>query len=172
MEPIPGQVNDRVKKLNLYELPQYAWLVLLYYLMLNALLNFSQTEYCKIIFDIKLDFISSFPSTVVQLNETIKEKIAIWMPFIRFLWIGFFISGLLLTIVRRLPIVRNYGVIQWHADYGLFIFPWLALSDLTYYLYMHLGSLFILIPPLFYLCADFLERVRKKLESKGITLGR
>ncbi|MEK4973596.1 hypothetical protein NSQ89_14655 [Niallia sp. FSL R7-0648] len=122
-------VSNQISKLNIYTYPQYVWLVFLYYLMLNVAFKLLQllpisTSY----------FEKKMPVEILNINEMIMSKIDKWMPFLWFLVIAFFFSGILIVFIRFIPFVNNQKI-SYHGDIGIFLSIWLFLFAISYELY-------------------------------------
>lgn len=133
---ITKNIANHIQKLNLYILPKYIWLVLLYYLSLNTVSNlfFNATKN-------DANLINSVPVEAIKINTLILTEIEKWMPFIWFLCIAFFISGVSITFLK----VVTSNIID--AEYGLHIGFWLFIIGITFGLYNFLGMFFIILIP-------------------------
>ncbi|UXH44446.1 hypothetical protein N5C46_22990 [Rossellomorea vietnamensis] len=143
-------ISNEVKKINLYSLPQYTWLVLLYYLSINAIWNWVQ------VIDSKVDIM---PKQVIDLNNIIFITLKTWVPFVLFLGIAFLISGICLGVIKFLPFLEDERF-SWHGAYGIVIGMWLVIICLSFQTYLNFPIMFPFIIPMLYIVIDL---IRKKV---------
>lgn len=139
---IENELLTRARKLNIYLIPQYAWLILLYYLMLNCFYNL----FDKFIEHNNLNF--ELPAEVLSLNLKMMDLIEKWIPFFLFLSIALILSGIIIAAIRYLPFIGSYKL-SYHGMIGFDVGPWLFLMVITYYIFQISGSFFLIIIPIF-----------------------
>lgn len=127
------QIANQLKKLNFYTFPQYLWLVLIYYLMINCIVNFS--------FSAEIVKSTDIPKQILVYNDKIMLVIEHWVPFVELLSGAVFISGMLIAFVRYLPFFESQRVAR-DAAYGFYVGIWLFIFVYTYKLYSYLGDFF------------------------------
>ncbi|GAB1807647.1 hypothetical protein [Priestia megaterium] len=149
-------IANQIKKFNLYALPQFLWLVLLYYLMINVFF-----QYFQILF--KEDV--SIPFKVIDFNNLIIDTIDKWLPFTWLLGIAFFLSGILISLIKFFPYVESHKVSD-HGDYGIFLGVWILLIASTYSLYNILGLYFPIAVPLVPIIKYLWDKAWEKLNKK------
>lgn len=100
-----------VKKLNPFIVLQVLWIIEIYYLGLNAIMNSQILK--EIIPGFKL------PSLVQQYNCLILNWFNEWEEFVLFLAIGMLICGFMFAIIRGIPSMSQYKIINSYCVYGV-----------------------------------------------------
>lgn len=149
-------IANQIKKFNLYALPQFLWLALLYYLMINVFF-----QYFQILF--KEDV--SIPFKVINFNNLIIDTIDKWLPFTWLLSIAFFLSGILISLIKFFPYIDSYKVSD-HGDYGIFLGVWISLIAFACTLYNKLGLYFPIVVPLVPTIKYIWDKAIKKSNKK------
>ncbi|MCM3152253.1 hypothetical protein V8V54_07660 [Priestia megaterium] len=149
-------IANQVKKFNLYALPQFLWLAILYYLMINVFF-----QYFQILF--KEDV--SIPFKVINFNNLIIDTIDKWLPFTWLLGIAFFLSGILISLIKFFPYIDSYKVSD-HGDYGIFLGVWISLIAFACTLYNKLGLYFPIMVPLVPTIKYIWDKTIKKSNKK------
>ncbi len=139
-------VSGGIKNLNLFTILQVAWLIELYYLGANSILEFVTNNSGGI--NIKV------PTEIEEYNTLILGYFKEWSMFILFLIISMFICGISFLFLTAIPKLKNYNIIRVYSSYGLYAAGWLGLIFFTYYLYNNIGILFI-----------FIEELKKKIKK-------
>jgi hypothetical protein len=152
-----------ISKLNLYVIPQFLWLMILYYLMINVFYNY----YLFILKELNIHNKGYLPNEVIELNTKIMYEIKIWLPFILFLGIALLLSGLLIALIKYLPIIKNYEF-SYHGDFGLFVGGWLILICLTIKLYQWFDGYFIIIFLIISMLLIFIDYRKNTSKSKSV----
>lgn len=134
--PIDTYLEKRIRLFNIYTLPQVAWIIELYYLMLNSLLVNASA------LGIKEVSIYSFPPQVNEYNLLIHQYLMQWAVFIQFLALGLLVSGFIISLVRAIPVLSDYKVISIYSKYGITSCMWFFLLGFTYNLYSYSPRLF------------------------------
>ncbi|WP_019242829.1 MULTISPECIES: hypothetical protein [Bacillus] len=125
-----------LNKLNLYILPHYIWLIILYYLMINVFY-----KYFLSVFKDQDKIITSIPNEVIQFNSMILHEIDKWLPLLWFLGFAFIFSGIFIGFIQHAPILHNKKISE-HGIYGLFLGPWLLFIAITIEIYNFSGGYF------------------------------
>lgn len=144
-------LTHHIEKLNLYILPKYIWLALLYFLSINTVLNLFLRA-------TKTDptFPKFIPEEANKVNDIIMTHLEKWIPFVLFLCIAFVISGFTITFLKFVNInIRD-------VEYGLYIGFWLFIIVATFEFYIILGSFFLLLIPFTALVKYSLSRLMLK----------
>ncbi|MGZ0879049.1 hypothetical protein ACWZQY_024085 [Priestia megaterium] len=149
-------IANQVKKFNLYVLPQFLWLVLLYYLMINVFFQYFQVLFKEDV---------SIPFKVIDFNNLIIDTIDKWLPFTWLLGIAFFLSGIFISLIKFFPYVESHKVSD-YGDYGIFLGVWILLIASTYSLYNILGLYFPIAVPLVPIIKYLWDKVWEKLNKK------
>ncbi|WP_102707336.1 hypothetical protein [Terribacillus saccharophilus] len=150
-----NELLTRARKLNLYVLPQYVWLILLYYLMINSLYN---------LFASTLESYPKIPQEVLIFNNVLMGYIEEWSPFLWFLSISLIISGILIAFIRYLPVLSSYNF-SYRGDIGIYLGSWILLISITIYLYENFGSWFHVVIPLCYFVIGIWEKIKNSIFS-------
>ncbi|WP_156289426.1 hypothetical protein [Oceanobacillus salinisoli] len=138
---ITNEFLTRVRKLNIYLIPQYLWLILLYYLMINALY--------KLFGIMNQDFNFNVPNEILTLNNTILNTIEKWTPFLWFLSIALVFCGLIIAFIQYLPVLESYDF-SYRGGIGVYLGSWLLLIVVTIYLFKFLSVFFLVVIPICY----------------------
>jgi hypothetical protein len=133
-------LEERLKLLNPYILPQMIWLVELYYLLLNSIYNLGLKLLPEVIPTLHI------PKEITKYNTLILNYFDDWHNFSILLGVGFLLAGFIMWFVTHLPIVGDYRKIFSNATYGLHVFHWFLLIGITYKLYIILKLFFPLVP--------------------------
>ncbi|WP_346244182.1 hypothetical protein MKZ19_07435 [Shouchella clausii] len=157
---LTSEIANRVRKLNIYLIPQYLWLILLYYLTLNALYKIYDDGDDP--FKNNSDSTIDFPNEILLFNETIMTTIEKWTPFLWFLAIALIFSGLLITFIKFLPVISSYKISD-HCDIGIYLGFWVLLIAITIYLFNFLGYFFPLTIPICFLLTGLWQSKLKNL---------
>ncbi|MYL57385.1 hypothetical protein GLW20_07685 [Virgibacillus halodenitrificans] len=148
-----SEVFTRLQKLNIYIIPQYLWLILLYYLMINTfynlLIKFKENNP-----EIKIDFPDEFKS----LNETILNTLSDWSIFFLFLSIALFFSGISIAFIYYLPVIRKNIKLAVTGSIGIELGLWLLLITVTYFLFKSLSWFFLFVIPLLSLITIYWDK--------------
>jgi hypothetical protein len=145
-------VMTQVNKLNLYMIPQYLWLVFLYYLMLNVFLNYAES------LSPELSFV---PDLILEKNDNLKAVISSLMPFIWFLGISLIGCGFLISAIRLLPYLEKFKM-SYDGEYGLFLGTWLLLIGFTHALYAFIPGIFPFVILILALIKDGILKLKEK----------
>lgn len=153
---LTNELLTRARKLNIYLIPQYSWLILLYYLMINALykvFNFLGKN--------NPDFNFDLPTNLLSLNDTVMTHLQEWTPFIWFIAITLIVSGFIIAFIQYLPVLDGYDF-SYRAGIGVYLGVWILLIAITIHLYDTLGGLFILSIPI---CFGLTELWKQKIKD-------
>lgn len=162
--------SDKLKKLNLYILPQFIWLIELYYLLLNSLIQI--VDKTKFYAEFNLKPISHYiPEVVAEKNLLIMKYLNEWNTFIFLFSFGMLICGILLTLLRGISVVKNYNIIFRHSSYGMDVFLWIFLIAVTFWFYEKLNYWFPFIIIIPYLWTKIWEKIKESLERRGFSFG-
>lgn len=137
---IEKEVFTRISKLNIFLIPQYLWLLLLYYLMINLFYDFLINNLEE------KNVIPLIPNEVLKLNEKIMTTIDSWLPFLFFIAISLFISGIIIGFIQVLPIIENYNF-SYYGSIGVYLGLWIFLIASTYSIFEFSRTIFISIIP-------------------------
>lgn len=147
-----GEVFTRLRKLNIYILPQYLWLILLYYLMINTFydlfIKFKNNNP-----EITIDF----PEEIKSLNENILNTLNEWSMFFLFLSFALFFSGIIIASIYYLPVIRKNIKLAVTGSIGIELGLWLLLITVTYFLFNTLSWFFLFVLPIFALITSYWE---------------
>jgi len=153
-------LKDILNKLDIYAIFQIFWLLEVYYLMANSMVN--------IIAIMQKDnsIISSIPETVVIYNNLILKYFEEWSRFISYLALILFISGFILSFVRIIPIISNYNLVRMNCEWGIYSGLWLILIYCTYEMCSKSYFLFCIIIPVLAMFFEFIAWLKVKLRDK------
>ncbi|MED4634996.1 hypothetical protein P9443_19170 [Peribacillus frigoritolerans] len=154
---ISSVVTNQLRRLNLYVLPQYLWLILLYYLMINSfIILFENIEDFRI-------FIKNIPEVFLNYNNIVMRYIDMWVPFLIFLGFILILSGVIIKTIQVLPYIENFQITI-HGPFGIYLGIWMLIISCTYKSYIILGSWFLLLLPAIYCIAEVIKKlINKKL---------
>lgn len=119
-------VNNTVKNQNLYTIPQYLLIILIYYLMFNAIFN-SITN-----LNINVDKI--VPEIILTNNDKLKILLDEWMPFVGLLGVVCFIAGFLIDGLKHIPYISGFKAFH-ESGISWYIAPWLIIGYAFFVLY-------------------------------------
>jgi hypothetical protein len=142
----------QVNKLNLYMIPQYLWLVFLYYLMLNVFLNYAEN------LSPELSFV---PDLILEKNNDLKAAISSLIPFIWFMGISLIGCGFLISAIRLLPYLEKFKM-SYDGEYGLFLGTWLLLIGFTHALYAFIPGIFPFLILILAITKDGILKLKEK----------
>ncbi|MFD6207331.1 hypothetical protein [Peribacillus sp. NPDC060253] len=137
---ISSIVTNQLKQLNLYLIPSYLWLFLLYYLIINSLITF---------FEYMGDFgpiIKKIPKELLSYNNIIMRYLDMWVPLFGFFGLVIFIAGVIVALIQFLPYIGNYKMTI-HGAYGISLGIWFIIIWATYKSYVFLDLWFLLLLP-------------------------
>lgn len=155
-----NEITNRIKQLDLYLIPQFTWLVLLYFLMLNTCFKyFLKIKNAIETSDNNLNF--KIPKEIISFNTTITHEISIWTPFLWFISISLIISGFFIAFLKFVPGVSS-NVMFYHIEFGIYFGLWILLIVVTLLIYNLFGLYFPLAFPILYFITDQWDKVRTK----------
>lgn len=145
-----------IGKLNLHTIFHALWLIELYYLGINSLLN--------IVLNYDFTFIEIVPNEVQQYNSIIMSYFEQYIYFIIFSAVGLLLCGTAFVFISRIPLLCNYQLIRDYSSYGVTSGLWLLALCTTYQLYkdIKLGVLFA--PIIIYLFIELIRWLRKLID--------
>ena len=158
--------KNGAKKLNLYTMLQVMWILELYYLGANEIYEFL-VENPQIIKGFNIDTIC-LPKEIAIYNNLIKEYFSSWSSFVIFFAIAMIICGVCFTFIRLIPVLRDYRLIYVYSSYGAVVGTWLILIYFTYYLYLKIGIIFMIIPIFISMGLIAIEKLKKYLKRSPI----
>lgn len=135
MDVLTQETLKKIFSISFYTLPQYIWILLLYYIMLNSLSDLFISE-------ILSDYI---PKHVKELNQVALDFLEQYQWFVLFLSLGLFISGFFITILKIIPYLNNFQSMFIAGKQGIDYGFWLFLMWATIYFYNSVGKCFIII---------------------------
>lgn len=141
--------EELIKKLNLFKIVQVIFVIELYYLAFNSLLNLL----------IKINIF--IPVEICKYNTMILDYFQKYKGFVGLLAFGLFIYGLTFKLLNFTPILKNYEVILIYGDSGIFIGLWLILIYITYKAYLFLNVWFIIYIPLLCITLNTIKKILK-----------
>ncbi|WP_375199715.1 hypothetical protein [Bacillus sp. RS11] len=150
--------DNIIKGMTLYTLPQYLLLVLIYYLMVNSVLN---------VFKDMINVQSVIPKIALEKNAEILTLIHSWLPFIGLLGVTLFVSGLFIGVLTYIPGFLGNRVF-YNASFGVIIGPWLILSYIAYLIFNYNQTLFMFSIIISYFMIEGAKLICKK---NGISFG-
>ncbi|MBY6836266.1 hypothetical protein [Clostridium botulinum] len=150
-------VKNTIKGLNIFTVFHVVWLIEIYYLGLNSLLN---NETIKQAFEIV-----KLPVLVERYNNLILGYFKEWNYFIFLLSAGLFICGFAFSFIKTIPGLSYYNIIYRYCSQGGYISGWLFLIYLSYIAYLNLGTLCLLIPMLIAIFNEVVKKIRNKLNA-------
>ncbi|MCR8655845.1 hypothetical protein [Paenibacillus endoradicis] len=160
--------TGKFKQLNLYVLPQFMWLILLYYLMLNSFVSIIDKS--NLLQNIGLKpILTYFPEIIIEKNELILQFLTDWCPFIIFLSIGLLLCGVILILLKEIIVIGEYKVIWNHSSYGISAFLWYSLIGITIYFYELMQAWFPLYVIVAYTLSKSFEIVKEKINKGDLT---
>lgn len=148
-------VKNTLKGLNIFTVFQVAWLIEIYYLGLNSLLN---NEIIRQAFPIM-----KLPVLAEQYNNMILGYFKEWNNFVMLLSVGVFICGFAFSLIKAIPGISDYNIIYMYSSQGGYIGGWLFLIYLSYIAYLNLGVFCLLIPAIMTAINDIIEKIKNKL---------
>ncbi|CAM4018596.1 hypothetical protein [Mesobacillus zeae] len=140
-----------LSQLNLYILPQYVWLIITYYLMINVFYDYSSH-----LFKNDIELFKKIPTEAFEFNSMVLGEINKWLPLVWFLSFAFLFSGLIIVLIRFFPFLENLKM-SFHGRYGLFLGGWLLITAISIQLYNYAGHffpLFIVAVALIKICGE------------------
>lgn len=149
-------IKNTIKGLNIFTVFQVIWLIEIYYLGLNSLLN---NETIKQAFQI-----TKLPVLAEQYNNVILGYFNEWNNFVLILSAGVFICGFVFSVIKTIPWLSDYNIIYMYCSQGGYIGGWLFLIYLSYIAYLKLGILYLLIPIIIAIITAMINKIRDKLE--------
>lgn len=162
--------NKQIKNINLFTVFQVIWVIEVYYLMINSLLNLMRFLQTSTLYNI----LNEIPDKALEYNNLIIQYFDEWSFFAILLGIACFISGGIIGGIKYLPKIGDYTIIKVYADYGLYSGGWLLLIGSTYLLYNLNSKIFFLSFILMMIVVITLSKVikdmREWLNDKGITI--
>lgn len=145
-------VKSEMKKMNLFLILQFIWIVEFYILAIFSL----KKSICNI--------------TIIQINEPIiiqnySQIVLDWMDtynrYILLMGIILFIAGTSGTVFKYIPYLNNYKLIIQYCDFGIYAGIWLIIISITYAVYAIIGGIFILVPVIISLLCCFIKYLLK-----------
>lgn len=127
-----------IEKFNVFKTVQLVFILELYYLGMNSLLNIAINEGIAV----------NIPSVVTRYNNLVLNYFKEWNGFVLLLSIGLIICGVFLNFLNITPIIKHYMIIIQYSSSGIFIGLWLLFIYFTYIAYLYLDYFFILYIPL------------------------
>ncbi|MDM5359702.1 hypothetical protein [Peribacillus sp. ACCC06369] len=141
-------------KNNIYAIPQFAWLILLYIYVINSLASLFKNA-------LEPSVIKTIPESLLIYNDIIMKFIDNWAPSFLPLGLLLMYSGVLISFIQTLPYIGSLKVAL-HAPSGIYLGLWMLIIYITYKSYIIWGSWFLLLLPAIYCITE----VVKKLKSK------
>lgn len=153
-------LKDILNKPDIYAIFQIFWLLEVYYLMVNSIVN--------IIAIIQKDnsIVSSIPKTVEIYNNLILKYFEEWSSFISYLALILFLSGFILSFVKIIPIISNYNLIRVNCEWGIYSGLWLILIYYTYEIFSKSYFMFCVAIPILAMFFQFITWLKVKLREK------
>jgi hypothetical protein len=167
VKTLDSYFSNKLKKINLYQIPQFIWLIELYYLMSNAFIKI--LDNINIMHKIGLNSVVTYlPNIVVKYNELVLQYLFEWSNFILFISLALLFSGLIITLLRETASFQNFGIIWEHCSYGLDVYFWFLFIALTYYTFNTLEAWFPTFIVVLFIGSKIWSFLRQRLEDKGI----
>ena len=149
-----------LNKLDIYKTFQIFWLIEVYYLMANSMINI--IEFVR-----NGDFItSSMPKIVIEYNTLILKYFKEWSIFLAYIAVVLFISGIILKYLKVIPIISKYKIIIENCDWGIYSGLWLTLIYCTYEIFSTSCLMFCVIVPILAMYFKFMQWIALKLKDK------
>ncbi len=148
-----------ISKVTVYTVLQIFWLLEVYYLMCNSVLNILDGLEMK---SGNQSLLSIFPISVKMYNEMILRIINEWNNFILFLALILFISGIIISMTRAIPGISSYNLIYGHCTYGIYASGWLILIYGTYWAFSLSNVIFFIAIPIIAVVCGLLKKVKMK----------
>lgn len=147
-----------VKKFNLFNIWPATWMLLMYYLGVNSMLELVLNN---------INGLSDLiPLNAIQYNNLIMSYLNEYAFFAFLIASGLFICGVLYAIIRNIPIISDYNIIMRYAHYGLTSGLWLFGICMTYAIYHEYGILVLIAPALIYFLIWIVKKGDKNLKRK------
>lgn len=131
-------------KVDLFFIPEFLWVMLLYYLGLNAILNSEFINNLIVELTEFSELNELIPSVILDYNNLIMNIISEWIHFIILLTVGMFICGILLGFLPYVKWLKS-KTINKYAAYGLYFSKWGYLTIVVYYTYTWFGLWYLFI---------------------------
>lgn len=162
-------VVDKIKGLNIFIVFQLAWIVEIYYLMINALYKFMEVIFGSATINNKV------PQQVADYNTLIMKYLEEYWIFVTYLGIALIVSGGIISTVKMMPKFKNYRTILVYSGFGIYSGGWMINMGIIYYLY-NLSSVFfpiilVLIVMITILLNDRYKFLKNWLYDKGVIIG-
>lgn|GEM_PF-6777534 len=153
-------LKDMLNKPDIYAIFQVFWLLEVYYLMANSIVNIIS------IMQKNNSIISSIPKIVVMYNNLILKYFEEWSNFISYLALILFLSGFILSFIRIIPIISNYNLIRMNCEWGIYSGLWLILIYYTYEVFSKSYFMFCIAIPILAVVVEFVTLLKVKLRDK------
>lgn len=148
-------VKNTLKGLNIFTIFHVVWLIEIYYLGLNSLLNNGVIKKELQIIDL--------PVLAEQYNNIILRYFKEWNSFIFLLAVGLLICGFAFSLIKIIPGISDYIIIYRYCSIGGYISGWLFLIYFSYIAYLNLGVFCLLIPAIMAGINGIIEKIKDKL---------
>lgn len=145
--------EELIKKLNLFKIVQTIFVIELYYLGVNSLLNLPMVKSILV------------PVEIYKYNNIILGYFKEWNGIIGLIAVGLIIYGFAVIFLNFTPILKKYEIIQVYGDSGIFIGGWLILICITYKAYLYLNVWFILYVPLLWIVLNGIRKLLKYINN-------
>jgi len=142
-------IQKVIGKFNAHTVLHFFWIVELYYLGINILLQLFQSSMLK----------SVIPKAVDEINIYILNFFSEYSEFVFSLGVIMFLCGLAFEFIRHIPVFRKYKLILHYMDYGLHGGLWLMLIGFTYFISAKFAYLYFLWPMAAWLLSQTWEKI-------------
>jgi hypothetical protein len=155
-------VKSIFEKLNIYKILYVFWLIEIYYFMANSI------DYCIVKFMswFGINGIFCLPQEAINYNQIILDKIKIWAIVIFYLGIILFISGIIISLLKVIPVIGESDIFISYSDYGLFIGLELILVYGTYWIFQFSNLVFIFLIPVTVIIIKLFKKVYNSILDK------
>lgn len=149
-------------KLDLFTVFHAAWLIEMYYLGVNSLVN--------VFISHDPNTVQLIPKIVSEYNETILNYFKNYSGFVFMMALAIFVCGAANFWVKFIPFFDKYKLISIYAGYGITCGIWMFVIYITYILYISISIGFLMTPILMFFIVEMLRKLGGIIEEKtGIT---
>lgn len=154
--------KNMIKKMNLFVILQFIWIVEFYFLAFLATNDFFCNKIGKQIVE---------PHVIKVYSQIILNWIQTYNGYLLFTGIIFLVVGLSGMFFKFIPCLNQYQIIYIYSDFGLYAGCWILLIYFTYKIYENLMIFFLLMPIVVWLLFILINKIKEILELHGITFG-
>ncbi|AZV58939.1 hypothetical protein [Clostridium sp. AWRP] len=132
-------IKEGLKKLNIYKLIYLLWIIEMYYLIANSIDYFI----VNIANGFGINKVFSLPQVAINYNQMVLDKINIWSIVILYLGIVLFFSGIIMSLLKAVPIIKDIDIFIKYSGCGLSLGFGFILIYIIYWIFKFSHLLFI-----------------------------